>query len=189
MQIQYQDKMLEVQNPIKIKEMLKEAIENSKYPVMGAKFNHEYVNLEYEICQDGEIELIDISSKEGTKIYRRTLIYILGKAFEKLYPDQKITVNYQLSNAMFCDVEETEITEEFVQKLSDEMKAIVEKDLPIKQVVMNREQAKEFYEKNHTSKGRLQLDLPNNQEIYMYYCEDYYNYLYDDIATIIVLEH
>jgi len=34
---------------------------------------------------DGKIELIDINSKEGMKIYRRTLTYIMGKAFWHIY--------------------------------------------------------------------------------------------------------
>ena len=50
------------------------------------------MNLNYKIATDGKVELIDISSKEGMKIYRRTLIYILGKAFEKICPDKKLQV-------------------------------------------------------------------------------------------------
>ena len=48
---------------------------------------------------------------------------------------------------------------------------------------MNRKEAKEFYEKHKTAKGRLQFDLKNNEEIYMYYCEDYYNYCYGTLAN------
>ena len=48
---------------------------------------------------------------------------------------------------------------------------------------MTREEAKEFYEKTNSSKGRLQYDLTNNKEIYMYYCEDYYNYCYGTMAN------
>ncbi len=183
MKIQFQDKIMEVQNETTIQELLKEAIEKSEYPVIGAIFNHEYVNLSYPIKQEGEIKLIDISSKEGTKIYRRTIIYILGKALEKVCPDKKMMVNYQLPNSMFCEIEDTEITEELIQKLSDEMHQIVRADLPIKQVIMTRKEAEEFYQRDDTSKGRLQLDLPNNQEIFMYYCEDYYNYCYGTLAN------
>ncbi len=183
MKIQYQDKVLEIESKIRIKELLKEEIEKSEYPVIGAIFNNQYVNLEYELNQDGEVKLIDIASKEGTKIYRRTIIYILGKAVEEVCPGKKIMVNYQLPNSMFCELENTEITEELIQNLNDKMHQIVQRDLPIKQVVMTREQAKEFYEKNHISKGRLQFDLVENQEIFMYYCEDYYNYCYGTIAN------
>lgn len=183
MKIQYQDKVLEIESKIRIKELLKEEIEKSEYPVIGAIFNNQYVNLEHELNQDGEVKLIDIASKEGTKIYRRTIIYILGKAVEEVCPGKKIMVNYQLPNSMFCELENTEITEELIQNLNDKMHQIVQRDLPIKQVVMTREQAKEFYEKNHISKGRLQFDLVENQEIFMYYCEDYYNYCYGTIAN------
>ncbi len=183
MKVQYKDKIMEIEQEITVQELLKEEIAKSEYTVIGAIFNNEYVNLSYKINKDGEIKLIDISSKEGTKIYRRTIIYILGKAFEKLYPNKKITVNYQLPNAMFCDIENTVVTEELIQKLSDEMHSIVREDLPIEQVVMNRKQAEEFYKKYNTSKGRLQLDLQDNQEIYMYHCEDYYNYCYGTIAS------
>lgn len=183
MKIQYQDKIMEIEKETTIQSLLKEEIEKSEYFVIGAIFNNEYVNLDYPIKQDGEVKLIDISSKEGTKIYRRTIIYILGKAVEEVCPDKKIIVNYQLPNSMFCELENTEITEELIQKLNDKMHQIVQKNLPIQQVVMTREQAEQFYEKNHISKGRLQLDLPENKEIFMYYCEDYYNYCYGTIAN------
>lgn len=183
MKIQYQDKIIETKENMTIQELLKEEIEKSQYPIIGAIFNNEYVNLGYPIQQDGEIKLIDISSKEGTKIYRRTIIYILGKAVEEVCPNKKIIVNYQLPNSMFCEIEETEITEELIQKLDEKLHEIVKKDIPIKQIVMSREQAEEFYQKNDVSKGRLQLDQSDNQEIYMYYCEDYYNYCYGTIAS------
>lgn len=183
MKIKYQDKILEIENEITIQGLLKEEIKQAKYPIIGAIFNNEYVNLSHLLKEEGEIKLIDIASKEGTKIYRRTIIYILGKAVEEVCPDKKIIVNYQLPNSMFCEIENTEITEEIVQKLNDKMHEITKQDLPIKQVVMTRKEAEEFYQKNDISKGRLQVDLANNQEIYMYYCEDYYNYCYGTIAN------
>ena len=81
MRIQYKDKVIELEKVISIQDLLEEEIEKSEYPVIGAIFNHQYVNLGYIIATDGEIELIDISSKEGTKIYRRTIIYILEKFY------------------------------------------------------------------------------------------------------------
>ena len=183
MKIQYKDKEIEIQEGQTIQETLTEEIKASEYAVVGAIFNNEYENLNYEIHEEGKVELIDISSKEGSKIYRRTMVYILAKAFEKLYPNYKMNVNYQLTNSMFCDVEKLEVTEEMAHNLTEEMKKIVREDLPIKQIVMNREEATEFYKKYDTSKGRLQLDLEDNQKIYMYECDGYYNYCYGTIAN------
>ena len=183
MKIQYKDKIIEIKQEITIQELLKKEIKNSEHAVIGAIFNNEYVNLGYKIKKDGEIKLIDISSKEGTKIYRRTLIYILGKAFEKLYPKNKIIINYQLPNSMFFEVGDIKVTEELIEDLTNEMRNIIKKDLEIKQIIMNPKEAKEFFKNNRTTKGKLQLDLKNNQEIYMYYCEDYYNYCYGTLAN------
>ena len=182
MYIHYNDKKMEIHQKMRIRDLLKEEIEQSEHAVVGAIFNNEYVNLSYEIEESGTIELIDISSKEGMKIYRRTLVYVLGKAFEKICPNIKMMVDYQLPNSMYCDLENNEVTEEFIQNLSEEMRKIIRQNLPIKQVIMTREEAKAFFDKEQTSKGRLQFDLDENKKIYMYYCEDYYNYCYGTLA-------
>ena len=183
MKIQYKDKVMELDKPMTISELLKEDIENSEYTVVAAVFNNEYKNLESMIEEDGEIELIDISSKEGMKVYRRTLVYIVGKAFENICPNKKMEVNYQLSNSMFCDLIDEEVTDEFIEELAQEVRRIVKEDLPIRQVIMNREEATKFFNETESSKGRLQLDLEGNNEIFMYYCEDYYNYCYGTLAN------
>ena len=104
LKIQYKDKTIEIEIPMTINELLKEEIQKNEHTVVAAIFNNEYQNLDYKIESDGTIELIDISSNEGMKVYRRTLVYIVGKAFEKICPDKKMEVNYQLSNSMFCDI-------------------------------------------------------------------------------------
>ena len=161
---------------------LKEEIEKSKYEVIGCRYNNEYFNLNKKIEEDAKIELIDISDKEGAKIYRMTLVYIMGKAFESLYPKEKLTVEYQLGDAMFCKCDKVEITAKFIKDLKEKMQEIIEKDLKIEQRKMTREEAKEFYEKTNTSKGRLQFDFEENKIIDMYFCENYFNYSYDMIA-------
>ena len=183
MKVKYNDKQIEIKEKTTISKLMQKEIENSKHEVVGAIFNNEYVNLEYEINTDGELKLINVYSKEGMKIYRRTIIYILGKALEKILPDKKIFVDYQLSNSMFCDIEDFEITQDFIKNLTQEMRKIIQKNLPIKQVIMTREEAEEFYKKNDTSKGRLQLNIKENKKIYMYFCEDYFNYCYGTIAN------
>ncbi len=183
MKIQYKDKIIELDKPMTICELLKEEIENSENTVVAGIFNNEYKNLESVIEEDGKIELIDISSKEGMKVYRRTLVYIVGKAFENICPNKKMEVNYQLSNAMFCDLIDEEVTDTFLEELTQEVSKIVKENLPIRQIIMNREEAIKFFNETKTSKGRLQLDLDNNDEIFMYYCEDYYNYCYGTLAN------
>ena len=147
MKIQYKDKIIEIEKPMPISQLLKDEIKNSNCAVLTATFNNEYKNLESEIETDGKIDLIKVSSKEGMKVYRRTLVYIVGKAFEKICPNKKMEVNYQLSNAMFCDIVDGEVTDKFIEELNQEVRRIVKEDIPIRQVVMNREEATRFRRK------------------------------------------
>jgi len=167
----------------KISEILKEQIENSEYPIVGAKYNNEYKNLDDLVNPEGNIELININSKEGMKIYRRTLTYIMGMAFWYTYPHAHITVDYQLSNSMYCTLDNMEITEEMLENVKAKMRELIDRDLKIEKRIMSRDEAEEFFTKNNTSKGRLQLDSEQKQEINMCFCEDYFNYLYETIAT------
>ena len=64
MEIQLSDKVIEIEQKGKISEIFKNEIEKSKYEVIAAKFNNEYVNLDYEIKESGKLEqLYDKDSK------------------------------------------------------------------------------------------------------------------------------
>lgn len=183
MNINYEGKKIKVNYGDTVADVLKEEIKKSKYQVIECRYNNEYKNLETEITDDAKVELIDTSTKEGMKVYVRTLVFIMGKAFESLYSNEKLMVEYQLGNAMFCRCDNVKITKSFIQKLSNKIQEIIDKDLVIKKVVMTRKEAEEFYQRTDTSKGRLQFDFKENKEIYMYFCEDYYNYCYGVMAS------
>ena len=42
-----------------------------------------------------KVELIDIKTEAGMRIYRKGLLFVLNKAFYDIYPSGKIYVNYQ----------------------------------------------------------------------------------------------
>ena len=182
MQVLYDNKKFEVQEGASIQDVLKNEIKKSEVPIIGAKYNNEYKRLDYKITEDGTVSLVNIASKGGMKIYRRTLIFIMAMAFERIYPEAKLRVNYQLSNSMYCDLDNINETDEMIKNVEAEMKRIVEKNIPITKKVLTREEAEKLYEKKNSSKGRLQLDMQENKSINMYYCEEYYNYIYEDIA-------
>ena len=175
--------IMKAEENTRISDLLKEQIAESEYPVVGAKFNNEYKNLDYPLEESGKIELIDINSKEGMKIYRRTLTFIMGKAFWRTYPKAHVVVDYQLSNAMYCTIENMEVTDKMLEKVKAKMQEIIDQDLKIEKRTMTREEAEKFYAKTNTPKGRLQFDLEDNNEINMYYCNNYYNYIYETVAT------
>ncbi len=182
MEITYNNKKIKVPQGTAICDIIKDDIKKSKYPIIAATFNNEYKRLDFKLNEDGNLSVVDIATKGGMKIYSRTLIFIMAKAFDAVYPKAKIRVNYQLSDAMFCTIENLKVTNELLKNVQNEMKKIISKNLPIINKELTRKEAEELYKKEDSSKGRLQLDLDKNEIINMYYCENYYNYMYEDIA-------
>lgn len=159
----------------KVEEILKE---DSLTNVIACKVNNEVKSLEHEIKENDKIELIDFTNKDGKRIYVRGLLYVMAMAFNNLYPNKIISVNYQLTNAMFCEMRDIEVTEEMIANVKDEMKSLIQKNLPIKKVMMDKKEAEEFYNKENTVRGRLQIANKEKDKVSLYFCEEYYNYFY-----------
>ena len=178
MKVTYNNITVDVPKGAKIMDIFKEQIEESKRDIIGCRFNNEVKSLDFEVKEDGVVELIDGTNKDGKRIYTRGLIYIMSKAFSELYQEALITVNYQLSNSMLCEIGNMEITDEVITKIKQRMKQIIKKDLKINKVMMTKQDAQVFYEREKTLRGRLQLDIDEKPEVMLYYCENYYNYFY-----------
>lgn len=172
------DTKIKMEEHKKIIDIFKNEIENSKTEIIACKCNNEIRSLSYEPEENETVELIDVSSADGMRIYVRGLLLIMSKAFHKLYPEALLTVNYQLSNATFCQIDNMEATEEMIENVSKEMEKIIASDIEIKKVVMTKEEATKFYNKEQTLRGRLQLDNKDKDTVSLYFCEDYYNYFY-----------
>ena len=176
MQIKYNNRIINTQDGITINELLKDEIKKTN--AIAARFNNEVKSLNYILNEDGELSLIDISNKDGIRVYRKGLLFIIGMAIEELYPDAKMIVNFQLSNALLCEFDNLNVTDEVIQNINKKVKEIVQKNLEIKKKSMTKEQAQDFYKNKTTSKGRLQLDLKTKKHVSLYWCEDYFDYYY-----------
>ena len=178
MKINYNGNEYNVEGNPEIREFFKEEIKNSELKnIIAARYNNEVASLKHRLHKDGTIEFINMQDRDGRIIYIRGLLYIMSKAFYEVYPEALLTVNYQLSNAMFCEIDNMEITEEIISNVRNKMREIVDRDIDIRKVVMTKEEAEEFYKTEATVRGRLQVGA-DKEKVSLYYCEDYYNYFY-----------
>ena len=178
MKITYENKVYEVEKGTKVIDLLKDEIESAKVEVIACMCNNEVRSLNLELEEDSKLELIEKKKKNGMMIYIRGVMYIMAKALNELYPEALLTVNYQLSNAMFCELDNMKMTDEMINNIHNRMQEIIDKDIEIRKVKMTLEEAKAFYEKEKTLKGRIQIDTADSYGASLYYCEDYYNYFF-----------
>lgn len=174
MRITFENKIFETSKPVKVVEILKDDIKENH---IACIVNNQVHSLNYEIKEDAEVSLLDASSKEGRSVYIRGIMYVMGKAFYELYPKALLTVDYQLHNAMFCQIDNMEITEEVISNVKKKMQEIIDAKLPITKTVMTLEEAKAFYNHSKNAYGKFQVSS-KAKKVSLYFCEDYYNYLY-----------
>ena len=178
MKITCNGKDYEVEEGLEIRQAFAEEIQNCGIKnVIAARYNNEVASLKHKIKKDGTIEFINYQNRDGRIIYVRGLLYIMSKAFNEVYPEALLTVNYQLSNAMFCEIDNMEVTEEMIVNIKNKMQEIIDKDIDIRKVIMTQEEAEEFYKAEATIRGKLQVEV-DKEKVSLYYCEDYYNYFY-----------
>ena len=91
---------------------------------------------------------MDSEEMSNLEKMRHSASHILAQAVLNLYPDAKLGIGPAIESGFYYDFEFSEpIEEEDLPKIEKEMKKIIKKGLPIKQVVMNKEEASEYYNK------------------------------------------
>ena len=178
MKITYENEVIEVSEGLTIKGALKEQMERSGIKdIIAVRFNNSIESLNWLIDRDGTVEFINRTDKDGRIIYIRGLLFIMSMAFKEIYPEAMLTVNYQLSNAMYGTIDNMEITDEVINKVKEKMQDIINRDIPIIKVIMTQEEAEEFYKTEDTTRGRMQTQI-DKDKVSLYFCENYYNYFY-----------
>ena len=176
LKIKYANEEIEVEEGTPINILFEEEINNED--IIACVYNNEVKSLNILITKSGEISLLKYADLEGKRIYNRGIIYIMTMAIQELYPDIKLSVNYQLGSAMYCEIENGTINKEFMEKVTLKMREIVEKDYLIEKVTLSKEQAQKFYDNNSTYVGKLQLHYKVKDEVSFYCCNGFFNYLY-----------
>ena len=126
------------------------------------------------------IQLLDLSNAEAGRAYRASLRYIVAMAFYNIFPDVKIRFYYNISRSISCQA----LTKNFnmsraVEAISNEVRRIIEADLPIERVVVTIEEATEIYKKFHLDDKIEILKYRPEKTVHLYKCGDYYNYLHN----------
>lgn len=137
--------------------------------------------LKYSLSEKNEgmqIQLLGLDNIEAGKAYEATLRYIIAMAFYNLYPDVKIKFTYNVSRSLFCQTNTKNFNmSRAVESIKNEVKRLIDQDLPIERVTVTIDEAKEIYTKyNLQDKIDILKYRPENT-VHLYKCGDYYNYM------------
>ncbi len=115
-------------------------IQNAPIIVAG-KVNNEIRELKYSIKEECDITFVDLSSTDGVRIYQRSLIFLLVKAFHDIFPEEEIAVCHSVSRGLFFEAS-NQLDAEGVARVEKQMKELVQQDLPFRKETIDTEKAR-----------------------------------------------
>ncbi|AKI97623.1 nucleoside kinase [Kosmotoga pacifica] len=146
-------------------------------PIMAARMNNAMAELIKRVNEDVEIEFVDLRDTDGLRIYTRGILFILFMAVRQLYGKVKLYVHHSLGSGLVCEVSGIKEVID-LKAIEEEMKKIVEKDLPfIKETINKFEAIKLFSEDNQREKAIL-FKYRKKSTVNIYRCGEYFNYYY-----------
>jgi len=149
-------------------------------PVMGAIMNGELRELTAPVTLESRVEPVTLADEDGARIYRRSLVFLLQVAFDRLFPRARLTVEHSVFvGGYFCRVEgRPPLTPGELQQLEAEMQALVQQDRPIhRHEVPLREALRYFRTRGEEDKVAL-LRYRQKPYLTLYELEGYRDYHY-----------
>ena len=155
---------------------------NMPFGPVSAKVNHKVEGLTFQLYNNKDVEFLDIQSSSGMRTYVRSLIFILSKAVEDLYPNGSIVLEHQVSNGYYCQLKlDRTIGLDDVIRIKQRMKEIIAEDLPFKRFEKHTHEVVElFRNKGMTDKVRL-LETSGNLYSYYYTLGETIDYYYGSL--------
>jgi uridine kinase len=71
-------------------------------PWLAALVNHDVCSLDCPLTMNCEVRPIHVLDRHGSRVYRRTLAFLLAKAVHDCFPEAVFAVEHSLGNAYYC---------------------------------------------------------------------------------------
>ena len=174
--IQYNGKEYVYSKGITLYEISKDFKDNYKEAIIIGEFNGRMYELNYIVNNDGIVNFYDRTSKDGIRVYESGLVFILIEAFKNALKAD-IEIKYSVDKGIYVQTKK-KITRESLSKVAEEMKSIIEKDLPIKKNLINRIDAINYYNAIGDYDKTNILKYSINTNVNLYRLNDTYDYFF-----------
>ena len=155
-------------------------VEWERAPIVGAVMNGNLRELSYKVDQDCKITPINMTTSDGSKIYRRSLTFLLQTAYHELFPNALLAIDHSVpSGGYYCKVADREsLNEKEITDLEKHMRKLVSEDLPIiREKVPLEEAISYFSKKSYSDKLRL-LKYRKKPYLILYRLKNHRDYHY-----------
>ncbi|MCH5153208.1 MAG: nucleoside kinase [Clostridiales bacterium] len=165
---------------LKEKTPILKLIDNSSKEFVVAKVNNRLRELTYELSFDADVELLDLKTSDGVKVYETSFRYLLALAFHNLYPDYQIKISYAISRSLLVSIVEPKVAmdKKMLGAVLGELDRLVQADIPFTRTVMEKEDAYKYFVEHGQQDKAGALKYRPEKVCHFYRCNDYLNYMY-----------
>ncbi len=152
---------------------------NFKNPIIIAKQNNQYKELNEKVDEEGNIEFCDYQDREANRIYLNGLVYLTIYAFKDLYGG-KIRVKHSLDKGLYIETD-VKIDEEKISFLKKRMHELVAMNLPIDKINVDRLDAIKYFKsiKDPSKVGLMKYNT--NTYVTLYKLGNLYNFFFSNM--------
>ena len=143
-------------------------------PIVAATVNNEVVSLSFKVEVNAQVLPIRLGTLDGSRIYRRSLCYLLTIASGKAFPNRRIVIGHSLGDSYYYyfdaidDVAETDI-----DKLSTMMHSLAAADLPIERRVLSYSDALRYLQQVGRNSAMQLMQYRNESKVPIYECGNF----------------
>lgn len=171
----------EYEKGVKLSEIINDIKKNYKHEIISAKFKNQIISYEDALMKSGTLELFDITTSQGNKIYERGLIYLFQTCtLRVLGKDTKIKIRHPIDKGIFCEIDK-KITKKDVEKIKELMEEKVRLKLPFEQLETSRIEAIEYFKKLQRLDKVKTLAYTISNFVKLYKFDGVYNYIIGDL--------
>ena len=162
----------------RIDELARKHSDLCEYPIMAGKIGNSIHEITRKLHKDCELEFLDVSDKDGLRIYTRGVLFILFMAVRNLWPDVRLFIHHSLGSALVCDLEGKKVDQNVLSLLKKEMERIVDEDLPFEKDTIDKFEAIEMFKEDRQLMKSKLFKYRKKSTVNIFRCQGYFNYFY-----------
>lgn len=147
-----------------------------------ARVNNKNEALNFAVFQPKKVEFMPATTSSGERAYIRSLCMVLYRAVTRVAPAAKLSIRHSVSRGYYCRLgDKVDCTPQLIEAISEEMRRIVESDLPFERHEALTEDVIPIFEKQGLA-DKVELLRTSHRIFTTYYtldgiCDSYYGTL------------
>jgi uridine kinase len=146
----------------------------SALPLVALEVNHEVVDLHHPLTVNCAISPVEIGSRQGLVIYRRSLCFLLSMAASRVLPKRRLVIGHSLGQGYYYYFDGMErVPPDDLARLEAEMHGLAARDLPVRTLSLSYQEAIGYFQKHNQPDTLLLLQNRNDPTIVVHSCDGY----------------